>query len=66
VPIQQVINASEVELDGLALADLHKSKRAYIDDVRKACGRRLRVFYAGATTTIARKAEGYQSAVWLL
>jgi len=66
VPIQQVVDASEVELDGLALGDLHKSKRAYIDDVRKACGCRLRAFYAGATTTIARRAEGYEPAVWLL
>lgn len=66
VPIQQAIDASEVELDGLALGDLHKSKRAYIDNVRQACGRRIRLFYAGATTTIARDSEKYEPAVWLL
>ncbi|MFC6721556.1 exonuclease SbcCD subunit D [Natrialbaceae archaeon GCM10025896] len=66
VPIQRLVDASEVEFDGLALGDLHKDKRAYIDDVRRECGRRLRVFYAGATTQIARNADGYEPAVWLL
>ena len=66
VPLQQVIDASEVELDGIALGDLHKSKRTYIDNVHKDCGRYLRLFYAGATSTIARNSEGYEPAVWLL
>lgn len=66
VPIQRLVDASEIEFDGLALGDLHKGKRAYIDDIRRECGRRLRVFYAGATTQIARNSKGYEPAVWLL
>lgn len=66
VPLEKVATASAVDLDGLALGDLHRSKRAYIDHTRKACGQRLRMFYAGATTNIARNADGYEPAVWLL
>jgi exonuclease SbcD len=66
VSIQRLVDASEVDFDSLALGDLHKSKQAYIDDVRRECGRRLRMFYAGATTGIARWSDGYQPAVWLL
>ena len=64
VPIQRVVAASDVELDALALGDLHKSKRAYLGDTRDATGRSLRAFYAGATTAIAQHSEGYNPAVW--
>lgn len=66
IPIERLVDASEVEMDALALGDLHKNKRAYIDDVREDSGERLRVFYAGATTGIAQRSEGYEPAVWLL
>jgi len=66
ISIGELVDASEVELDALALGDLHKHKRAYIDDVYKGSGQRLRAFYAGATTGIARKAEDYEPAAWLL
>jgi len=45
------------QVDALALGDLHKHKRAYIGDVYKDSGQRLRAFYAGATTGIARKSK---------
>lgn len=66
VSIRDLVEASEVEPDALALGDLHKHKRAYIGDVYKDTGERFRAFYAGATTGIARKSEGYEPAVWLL
>jgi exonuclease SbcD len=66
ISIGQLVDASEVELDALALGDLHKNKRAYIGDVYKDSGEWLRAFYAGATTGIARNSEGYAPAAWLL
>jgi len=66
ISIGELVDASEVELDALALGDLHKHKRAYIGDVYKDSGQRLRAFYAGATTGIARKSEEYEPAAWLL
>lgn len=66
ISIGRLVDATEVKLDALALGDLHKNKRAYIDDVYKDSGERFRAFYAGATTGIARKSEGYEPAAWLL
>lgn len=66
ISIGQLVDASEIELDALALGDLHKNKRAYIGEVYKGTGQRFRAFYAGATTGIARKSEGYEPATWLL
>jgi hypothetical protein len=66
ISIGRLVDASEVELDALALGDLHKHKRAYIGDAYKDTGERFRAFYAGATTGIARNSEGYEPAAWLL
>ena len=66
ISIERLVDASNVELDALALGDLHKHKRAYIGDAYKDTGERFRAFYAGATTGIARNSEGYEPAAWLL
>jgi DNA repair exonuclease SbcCD nuclease subunit len=66
ISIRELVDASEVELDALALGDLHKNKRAYIGDIHEDSGEWFRAFYAGATTGIARNSEGYEPAVWLL
>lgn len=66
VSLQRLVEASEVDLDAVALGDLHKATRAYVDDARDEAGVPIRAFYAGATTKIATNADGYVPQTWLL